>query len=75
MESKSVDIVTLRMEQVMENDTGDSLIMVTWTGMDHVQYEDECTSLENARSRAVTVSEHGGHSISITDEDGVEYPF
>ncbi|MGI5310362.1 hypothetical protein [uncultured Limnobacter sp.] len=53
----------------------DNEYLVTWVGMDRSYHEDEFSSLENAQRHAVSISEHGGHSITLSDDEGNEYDF
>lgn len=48
---------------------------VSWTGMDRGHYIDPKPTLQEAQDHAVMLSEHGGHTITITDVDGCEYGF
>ena len=49
---------------------------VSWVGLDQsYQEEDGFTLLLSAQKYAVSVSEHGGHTITLSDRDGQEYGF
>lgn len=53
----------------------DDEYQVTWVGMDGSYNEDEFSSLERAQQHAVCISEHGGHSITLSDVEGNDYDF
>jgi len=49
--------------------------LVTWVGMDCSENENEFSSLEAAQQEALFISERGGHSITLSDDEGIEYAF
>ena len=53
----------------------DNAFEVSWIGMDSVDYTDPKPTLQEAQKHAVMLSEHGAHTITITDVDGCEYGF
>jgi hypothetical protein len=48
---------------------------VTWRGMDDSFHENCFKTLDDAQRHAVSISELGGHSIAISDDDGYDYVF
>jgi hypothetical protein len=59
--------------QGLESDM-ESVHTVSWVGMDGSYNENEIAS-GNSQRHAVEISELGGHSISIIDENGCEIHF
>lgn len=50
-------------QPVMENDNE---YQVTWVGIDGSYNEDEFSCLDDAKRDALSISEHGGHCITIS---------
>ncbi len=46
---------------------------VLWVGCDGSFRENECSSLQEACSLAVSLSEHGAHTIVVIDDEGCDY--
>lgn len=59
-------------QPVTENDNE---YQVTWVGMDGSYNEDEFSCLDDAKRHALSISEHGGHCITLSDDEGNDYGF
>ncbi|EKG0020384.1 hypothetical protein RZ186_003622 [Vibrio cholerae] len=53
----------------------DNEYQVTWVGMDGSYNEDEFSCLDDAKRHALSISEHGGHCITVSDDEGNDYGF